>query len=221
MEDPLSLAPLRPTVRRRALAGIGFVLGIVTLLAACEPGAAASFDPAAPCNGADEQSQAGFYPDLEALLPTAVTPPSPSPGDTSQPTASVAPPQSGRFCSANTLGTLADHGVSELHFAGALWTTGQNQGISLAVYRAQGLTADLLADSFTAGASKASAVAQITTQPVVIAGRHGVRLSVNNQDQLQTVVFWGASTPDTVNAVIAADPSDARLQAAIDAFGSR
>jgi hypothetical protein len=185
------------------------------------PGAAASFDPSAPCNGADEQSQAGFYPELEALLPTAVTSPNPSLGATPEALPTLGPPQSGRFCSAATLGTLVDDGVAELHFAGSLWPTGDAQGISLAVYRATGLSADLLADSFTAGASKASAVAQISSQAVTIVGRHGVRISVNNQDQLQTVVFWGAAAPDTVNAVIAADPSEARLQAAIAAFGSR
>ena len=185
------------------------------------PGAAASYDPGAPCNGADEQSQAGFYPELEALLPTAVPPPSPSPDATPEALATLGPPQSGRFCSTATLGTLVDDGVTELHFAGSLWPTGDAQGISLAVYRATGLTADLLADSFTAAASKASAVAQISTQPLTVVGRHGVRISVNNQDQLQTVVFWGSATPDTVNAVIAADPSEARLQAAIAAFGAR
>jgi hypothetical protein len=197
------------------------VLGAALLVAACVPGAAASYDPAAPCNGADEQSQAGFYPDLEALVPTAVAAPSPSAGASPEAQATLGPPQSGRFCSANTLGTLAEKGVAELRFAGSLWPTGDAQGISLAVYRAAGLTTDLLADSFTAAASKASAVAQISTQAVTIVGRHGVRISVNNQDQLQTVVFWGSATPDTVNAVIAADPSEARLQVAIAAFGSR
>ncbi|MGZ6313393.1 MAG: hypothetical protein ACXWO7_08035, partial [Candidatus Limnocylindrales bacterium] len=67
----------------------------------------------------------------------------------------------------------------------------------------------------------ATAIAQISTQAVTIAGRHGVRIQVNNNDQLQTVVFWAAGAADTVNAVISADPFEAHLQAAISAFGTR
>ncbi|MGZ3585766.1 MAG: hypothetical protein ACXVAE_02455 [Candidatus Limnocylindrales bacterium] len=183
--------------------------------------APASYDTSAPCNGADQQIQAGFYPELEALLPSSVTLASPSPGATPEPVGTLAPVQSGRYCSAATLGALADSGLKELHFAAAPWPTGPQEGLSLVVYRAPGLTADQLADAFTAAAAKATAIAQISTQAVTIAGRHGVRIQVNNNDQLQTVVFWAAGAADTVNAVISADPFEAHLQAAISAFGTR
>ncbi len=218
LEDPLarprsSFLPDRfqpvPSGGPRRLPGLLVLAFLPLLLAACAVGASPSYDPAAPCAGADEQRAADFYPDLEAALPSALD---------------GAPPKlrdSGRYCSPATLGTLSTAGLSEVHFAGASWETGDGRGVSAVVYRAPGLTTDLLADAFTAAAAKATAVSQIKTDQLTIAGRRAVRIRVNNQDHLQTVVFWPAEAADTVNAVLAAESDDAHLQQLINAFGTR
>src|SRR3972149_3203188 len=86
--------------------------------------------PAAPCAGADEQRAPGFYPDLEALLPTEVAGASPATRD------------SGRYCSAKTLGSLLETGIAALRFAGAAWPGEGEAGIELGASAAPGLTVD-------------------------------------------------------------------------------
>src|SRR5262245_41995819 len=96
-------------------------------LAACgtAPAPIVSFDPSAPCPA--EGQQPGAYPDLEALLPTEH--------------AGVAPANvdSGRICTPDQLGTLAEAGIDEVRYAGATWPAGGTAGHTVAVFTAEGL----------------------------------------------------------------------------------
>lgn len=189
-----------------------FALLTATLVALTGCGAAAPTlpaDPAAPCSGADEQRGAGFYPDLEALLPTELE---------GQPPVTL---QSGRYCSRKTLGSLIEAGLTELHFAGSTWPGDGDTGIALVVYRAPGLTVDAVADSFAAGADTARGVNQVHARAVDVAGRLGVRVEAVSGQRPQIVVAWPAAVADTVNVVIGSGVGEDRLGLAVAAFGDR
>jgi hypothetical protein len=166
-------------------------------------------DPAAPCAGADEQRAPGFYPELEALLPAEVAGAAPTTRD------------SGRYCSAKTLGSLLETGIAELRFAGATWPGAGETGIALVVYRAPGLTADAVADSFAVGAGTARGVTQVHASERDVAGRRGIAITAVSGDRPQTVIIWPAAAPETVNVVIASGEGEDRLDAAVSAFGDR
>ncbi|HXR26925.1 MAG TPA: hypothetical protein VN771_03605 [Candidatus Baltobacteraceae bacterium] len=177
------------------------------LVGACA--AAPTPDPSAACNGVDAPATPGYYPALESLLPTSYA----------QATPSIV--NSGRFCTAASLGSLAGAGISDLHFAGAQFPASDSTGVSLLEYAAPSLTPSMLADAFTAGAASATDVNQIQTSAVTVAGRAGVRIQVNNQDVLQVLIFWPSAQPGTVNGILASGVSESAIQAAIQDFGNR
>ena len=166
-------------------------------------------DPAAPCAGADEQRAPGFYPDLEALLPTELAGAAPATLD------------SGRYCSAKTLGSMLEAGIAELRFAGATWRGDGETGIALVVYRSPGLTVDAVADSFAVGAGAARGVTQVHASERDVAGRRGIAVTAVAGERPQTVIIWPAATPDTVNVVIGSGEGEDRMDAALGAFGDR
>src|SRR5215210_6340281 len=94
--------------------GVAAALVGILLAGIVAAGCSASFDPAGPCR--TDGSAAHAYPDLEAQLPTTFRGAPPSEVD------------SGRACTPEGLGTLAGHGISELRFAGATWSTGTDSG---------------------------------------------------------------------------------------------
>lgn len=100
-----------------AIGRIGLV-GLVAVFAACGS-SGATFSTGGACL-ADGRAP-GTYPALEAKVPNAL--------------AGVAPTSidSGRNCSDTALGSLKSHGVTELHFAGATWSGGNDAGTSIAV----------------------------------------------------------------------------------------
>jgi hypothetical protein len=155
------------------------------------------------------QRASGFYPALESLLPATLGGKAPETRD------------SGRYCSAATLGTLQKAGIQELRFAGAVWPATDSTGISLAVYQAPGLTASAMADSFTASADAAQNITQLTTRALTVAGRAGIRIDAANGDGHQVIVLWPGSTPDTVDALLASDVSEGQISTALTAFSSR
>jgi hypothetical protein len=164
-------------------------------------------DPAAPCAGADEQRQAGFYADLEALLPTALE---------GRPPATL---DSGRYCSKTTLGSLLDAGVTELQFAGATWPdAGGQTGIALVVYRAPGLTLDGVADSFAGGAGAARGVNQVHALAIEIGGAPGIRITAMAGDRPQIVIMRSYGKTGTVAVVIGSGVTEARVRAAAEIF---
>src|SRR4051812_26719149 len=118
-------ARIRSAMPRLLLvAGFAAVAGLVGACGSSEPGA--SVDPASACT--TDGRMPGAYPDLEALLPSAYDGAAPATVD------------SGRNCTSNALGTLADAGVDGVRFAGATWPLGGASGLTLAVFEGDGLT---------------------------------------------------------------------------------
>lgn len=184
------------------------VLGIALAVAACSTGTGvASFDPNGPCT--TDGRAPGAYPDLEALVPKTYQ--------------SVAPMtlDSGRNCSPANLGSLAKLGITEVRFAGGTWSFGAERAAVLAVFRANGLTADAQAAFYEESAAAASRTTILAQTKKTIAGRQGWRVDTQTSGRMQTVVVWPAAEPDTVDVVITNDLPDARIQDALDAFGGR
>ena len=164
----------------------------------------ASFDPASVCT--TDGRFPGAYPDLEARVPKTFENRAPDELD------------SGRNCSQAELGTLAGHGISEVRYAGGTWRLGSVQGVSLAVFSANGLTAGLVGEWYEASARAARNTRNITPSRPTVDGRQGYRLDTVNGESSQTVVTWDAVTGDAVFAVVTADVSETRIQAAVAAF---
>jgi hypothetical protein len=174
---------------------------------ACSGEAAPSFDPTGPC--LSDGAAPGAYPELEASVPTTYRGAVPDKLD------------SGRNCSPERLGSLADVGLEEVRFAGATWSFGAERALALAVFRAPGLQADQIAD-FYADSARSNARTEILAESTpAIAGRSGWRIDTKTSERLQTVVVWPASQPELVNVVITNDLPEARIEDAIAAFGDR
>jgi hypothetical protein len=201
------------SIVRRGLACAAAVL----LVAACAgPFAASSppssFDPSTSCGGADRQIMKGAYPDLEARIPLRVAGQAADTRD------------SGRFCSKSTLGTLWDAGIHETEFGGGIWAfepTGGTSlpGMQLTVFRAPGLTAQLMADEYRAGANATSLVTIVSSTIEQINGRPGFRINFLNGDSHQAILVWPSADGEVVQVVIAADVDESKVQAAVAAFG--
>jgi hypothetical protein len=190
----------------RTTIGTLVLLALTFGLVACS-GPAASFDPTGTCTA--DGSEPGAYPDLEARVPT---------------TYRDAPPErldSGRNCSRESLGTLADAGFEEIRFAGGTWSFGAERAVALVVFGAPGLDADQIAAFYDASARANGRTEVLAESGLTIASRAGHRLDTKTGERLQTVVSWPAADPDLVNVVISNDLPDARIQEAIDAFGDR
>ncbi len=196
-------------LERPRLATLSVVL-IVAMVSGCAiAGPTAPPDASAPCAGADEQRAAGFDPELEALIPPTIDGVAPTTLD------------SGRYCSAKALGTLADAGFHEVRFAGATWPGSDASGLAVVVYRAPGLTLNAMADTFAKGADDARSVNQVHAQAIEVAGRPAVRIDAAMREDPQTVYLWPAASPDTINVVIGSDIGQPRLDAALAAMGDR
>ena len=180
---------------------------LVAVVAGCGAPAAASFDPTAACVA--DGSAPGAYPDLEAMVPATYEAKGPETLD------------SGRKCTREGLGSLAQAGFDEVRFAGGTWGFGAIRAAALVVFSAPGLTADDVADFYTASARTANRT-QITAQSTpTLAGRPGHRLDTMTSDRQQTVMVWPAAVPDLVNVVLTNDLPDPKIEAAVEAFGGR
>jgi hypothetical protein len=102
----------------RGILPAAILVATLVTLAACGQ-AGGTFSPTGPCL-ADGRGP-GTYPDLEAVVPRSLE------GRTAT---SV---DSGRKCSDSALGSLTTHGVTDLRFAGAVWSGGSDAGTSIAV----------------------------------------------------------------------------------------
>jgi len=181
------------------------LLGAVLIAAGCATGAGASFDANRPCTV--DGKAPGSYPDLEAMVPRQYRGAAPETLD------------SGRDCSAASLGSLASKGIKEMRYAGGTWTFGAERALVIAVFRADGLDADELANFYADGASANSRTTITGEAKPTVAGRPGYRLDTTTSERTQTVVTWPSAQPNVVNVVISNDLPDARIQDAIDAFG--
>lgn len=155
------------------------------------------------------QRSVGFYPDLEAHLPSSLSGAGPTSRD------------SGRYCSSKTLGPLQAVGHDEVRFAGETFPDTSQSGMSLVVYSAPGLTADQVGDAFRTGAGTGRKVEVVSDGPFTVAGRAGRRLEVINGDARQVVVVWPAAERDLVRIVIAADVSNQAIDGAISALDAQ
>jgi hypothetical protein len=184
------------------------VIVLAALAVACAaPAAPESFDPSTPCAGADEQRMAGAYPELEAAVPSSLA--------GQPPTVRT----SGRYCSAVTLGSLLDAGITEAHFGAATWDQGGGKGISLVVFEAAGLTAQAVFDSYLAGAQANSKVHDLEVASPTLAGSPGHRLDfLNGDSSFQRILIWPGDRDGRVRLILAADLLDSEIQAAVDAF---
>ncbi|MCU0505785.1 MAG: hypothetical protein MUE82_08440 [Chloroflexi bacterium] len=206
MPTPVRRHPRRPQrpVRARAVIAASIVAALV--LGGCAASATPPPDPAAPCAGADVQRAAGFYPDLERLVPETLAGVTPTIRD------------SGRYCSPKMLGPLVDAGHDEVRFAGATFEETRQSGTSLIVYRAPGLAADEVAAAFRVGSGAGRRVQLVSDEPRDVAGRTGRRIELINGDARQVVVVWPARSSDTVDIVIGVDVSNAAIDAAVEAL---
>jgi hypothetical protein len=201
-------------VTRRA-AGAARLLALVIALClsvlACAGSAGGTPGPDAPCGGLDEQRAPGFYPDLEALVPRTL----PAGG-------AVEGVESGRYCSARTLGSLRQRGIEELRFAGGQVTEARDRGLGVSVYRADGLDLDALADSFANGAGDARRVSAVLAREISVGGRRAIRIEANVrrftvQQRLITVV-WESRESGSFRAVFATGIEEARLTRTLEAL---
>ena len=181
------------------------------LVAACAGSSPPPFDPATPCDGVDSQEMKGAYPDLEVRIPIQIDGQAADSRD------------SGRFCSKATLGTVWDAGIHEAQFGGGIWafdSTGGTSasGLQLSVFRAPGLTAQLLADEYTAGADATLPVSLVSATNEQINGRPGFRINLLDGDSQQAIVVWPSADGAVVQVVIGADVVESKVQAAVAAF---
>ena len=197
-----------PTRSHPVVTLLAAVLLGLPLVTACS--ASASPNPSGPCNGADEQSASGFYPDLERLLPTRVG------------AQAIVNVRSGRYCSEQTLGSLVKDGIHELQFAGAALPDPRNKtaGLAVVVYRAAGMTLNQLADAQANGAGNTQGAAGVTAQRTTMSGRSGIRIDVTVQSGPEMMFFWPATTPGVFDAVTGIGVTQAQVEAAVTAFGS-
>ena len=149
----------------------------------------------------------GAYPDLEATLPSVLA---------DQPATSR---ESGRYCSAETLGKLVDAGVNEVHYGAATWDRGSGKALSLVTFDAAGLTDRAVYDSYAAGAAANGKIHDLKTSTPTLGGGPGHRLDfLNGDSSFQRILVWPGDRPGRVRVVLAADLLDADIQAAVDAF---
>jgi len=202
----------RPRPGSRALR---WPLGIALAAALLAAGCGAAFDPNGPCT--TDGSQAGAYPELEAQVPDAFRGTAPGEVD------------SGRACTKDGLGALGGHGITELRFAGSTWKTGNESGVSLAMFRSESgpaLTRDWLFEFYETGARSGKNVESVTTSdyPVdeVVGGR---RLDVLNGESYQTVVVWerggrveAAVVADAVREIQTREAHDQVVRDAVNAW---
>lgn len=164
------------------------LLALALVLSGCGLTGSASFDPTGACV-ADGRAP-GAYPDLEAKVPASLGGLPPDRLD------------SGRNCTDVNLGTLADHDIAEVRFAGGLWELGAESGSTLAVFTADGLTAEMLGEFYEEGAREGRKTSDIVVTHPTIDGRPAFRLDLVNNGSLQTIVTMDGADAGTVRAVL-------------------
>lgn len=192
---------------RALVAPLVLLLGTAALVAACGPEqASASFDPATPCNGAARQQMKEAYPALEDRIPPEIE---------GRPAASR---DSGRFCAAETLGSVYEAGVAEVRFGGGIWEAGERGGIQLGAFEGDGLTPALLAEEYRQAADRSRRTEAVRATTLEVDGRPAWRIDVVNGNSRQAIVVWGSDDAAVVQVVVAVDVNEAQLQAAIAAY---
>src|SRR5262245_14579431 len=203
----MALAGLRSGAMPRLVTHLRFgaLLVIALVVTACSGGGTPSFDPTGPC--ATDGSAPGAYPKLEALVPKTYEDRAPDRLD------------SGRNCSAENLGSLAGEGIDEIRFAGGTWEFGNDVAAVLAVFDADGLTVDAMANWWESTASTSSRTQILGATDVEVAGREVRRLDTKTGERLQSVLVWDGPDPGQVSVVLTHNLPDPKIEAAVAAFG--
>lgn len=159
----------------------------VAVLAGCSSQGQAVTTPFGPCG--DDARAPGGYPSLEVLLPAELG----ELGHGQRPDTI----DSGRSCSDKALGTLRQHGVTELRFAGATWEEGNSDGTVIALLAASPgapLEEQWVEEFYEAGAQAGKKTDNIeTSRPTIQPAGEVFRVDTLNDLSLQTVVTWQAS----------------------------
>ena len=165
-----------------------------------------TFDPAAPCPA--EGQQPGAYPELEAMLDTGYEGRAPDSVD------------SGRVCSPEALGSLADAGIPGLRFAGATWQTGGTSGLTLAVFKADGLDATKMLEFMPVGRERAPDGEAPALRHDRGRDSREAAYVLGSDGTGQTVVAWQVAGEDVVRVLLAADLGDAKVAALLETLGT-
>jgi len=186
--DPIAAGRSRWRGRPPFVAALGLVAALSLAVAGCGLMAGATFDPTGPC--VSDGRAPGAYPDLEALVPATLDGRPPDRLD------------SGRNCSAGNLGTLGGHGIDEVRFAGGLWERGAESGTTLAVFTADGLTADWLGEFYENGARQSRKTSDIVITHPTVGGGQAFRMDLVNDGRLQTIVTLDGDEPGLVRVAL-------------------
>ena len=181
---------------------------LVAFVAACGSAApAVSFAPSGPCDGSGRA--AGTYPELEALLPAEYEGAAPDGTD------------SGRSCTSDVLGVLADRGVTDMRFAGTTWDLGTGRALTLAVFEGDGVTPEAMIAFYENGARKGRRTERLATRDTTVAGRPARRLDVLWASSAQSIVAWPDASGERTLVLLAADLGDTAVLDALTQFGDR
>lgn len=178
---------------------------VLVVAAACSGSPATSFDPTGPCT--TDGSAPGAYPQLESLVPETYEKRAPDRLD------------SGRNCSAENLGSLAAEGIDEIRFAGGTWEFGSDIAAVLAVFDAQGLTVDTMAEWWRSTAGDSSRTQILGVSDVKVAGHDVRRLDTKTGERFQSVLVWEGPQPGQVFVVLSHNLPDPKIDSAVAAFG--
>jgi hypothetical protein len=185
---PIGAGRARPRRRRTFAAVLGLMTAVSLAVAGCGLTGSATFDPTGPCVG--DGRVPGAYPELEALVPATLDGRPPDRLD------------SGRNCTTVNLGTLAGHGIDEVRFAGGLWELGAESGTTLAVFTADGLTAEWLGEFYEDGARQSRKTSDIVVTHPTIEGGQAFRMDLVNDGRLQTIVALDGDDPGLVRVAL-------------------
>ena len=174
--------------KRRSLAPFAALGVAIVAVVGCDT-AMPSFDPAGPC--VTDGRVAGAYPALEAMLPKEFVEPGASAAEHRAPT-SV---DSGRNCTPDALGTLAQHGVTELRFAGATWDEGDGAGTVSAIFVTPDGQPKLdyrwMEEFYSAGVYASNKTENIQeSRPTIDPAGPVFRLDALNDLSFQSLVVW-------------------------------
>jgi hypothetical protein len=211
--DPIAAARSRLRGRPPFVAVLGLLATLSLAVAACGLTGGATFDPTGPC--VTDGRAPGAYPDLEALVPGTLEGRPPDRLD------------SGRNCTTVNLGTLAGHGIDEVRFAGGLWERGAESGTTLAVFTADGLTADWMGEFYEDGARQSRKTSDIVITHPTLGGDRAFRMDLVNDGRLQTIVTLDGDEPGLVRVALVSSAArdvgeksahEASVTAALDAL---
>ena len=178
-----------PGLHHRVVAAAG-ALVVALLAAACSAGAGTL--PVGSCTDGTIQNS---EPALEALLPATFEGRAPD------------ALSSGRNCTAETLGSLTEHGVTAFQFAGATWDFGAGTAATFAIEALpdQRLPAAWVEEFYERGARGGRRTGDIqVSRPTVAPIGEVYRLDVLNDLSLQTIVVWADG--NRVRDVLVATP---------------